>query len=113
LKDINGDDYNNFKDSCWIILTGQKPTSGLINETVSKNDNKNDGLKHGSVANLSNKARLELAMQESRLQHAKETAQSVSKPGQITQTPPKGEGKLNMRASTLEREPGSTNINHL
>jgi len=53
-------------------------------------------------------------MRESEAMHLKETALAQMKStGQAQQTPPKGENKLNMRASTLEREPGSTNINHL
>ena len=44
LKDIGGESYNNFKDTCWVILTGQKPTSGLTNEEAvrGKTENKKE-----------------------------------------------------------------------
>lgn len=39
----------------------------MTNENVGKNESKKESSQHGSIASLSNKARLELAMQESRL----------------------------------------------
>ena len=82
MKDIDGDSYYNFKDACWVILTGQKPTSGMANETVGKNESKKESSQSQHLAGMSNKARLELAMKQSRLEHEKEMAQvSMTKPG--------------------------------